>query len=427
MSLRLRLSLLYSLLALLAVLAVGALSTTLLIGALKRQFLHRLSDQADAVAAGFNHPQAALGARALPSGALVSVVSLSGKTIVATPGLRVTGPLRSGPVTVDGAALWATTRRWVVGGAQLGQIWVALPRSSLDSAILLSWQVLVLGALIAAVLTGLAGWWAGRSLLRGLGDAAEAADRLGAEQAGPLPLPRYRDEVHRLVSAINRLIQGLKAEQAFEKRFLAQVAHELGAPLTALQGYLERAARGGSSRDLLMATKLASELQFAAQDLLQVGRGATEPNLIWHYLSAEQIRERLGRLVEGVQFAGDWKQPVLCDPDRLVQALRNVLANARRAAGPEGQVRACLESREAELVFRITDDGPGLPEDAEQLFAPFVSRSASAGLGLAVARQLIALHGGRIEARNLPVGGAEFCLFLPKPQSEEEEGEPAPD
>ncbi|MBB6099951.1 signal transduction histidine kinase [Deinobacterium chartae] len=421
MSLRLRLALIYTSLSVVLVVMFGALTSYLLLGAFERQFVTRLNEQADVIAFNWNNPALALNQNPrVPSGALIQITDAQGRVLVtSSPILEGRPALPLGRVMLDGVSVRAVARAYDLGG---GRIWVGLPDDSVSAARSTALGLLSVGAVVSAILTLLVGLVVGRRALAGLESAARSADALEATDTSLIPLPPRRDEVYRLVAAINRLLERIWTQQAFEKKFIGQTAHELGAPLTSLQGYLQRARLHAPSRELEQAIKVASELQFVSQDLMQLARGRSDLTLVWHYISARTLQDRLARLVENLTFSGDWDIFVLCDPDRLVQALRNVAANARRAAGQLGWVNVNLERSEHQLCFIVRDSGPGLPEGAEtQIFEAFYSRSNSSGLGLSVASQIMALHGGEIRARNHPDGGAEFTLVLPIQAEEEDE------
>jgi signal transduction histidine kinase len=103
------------------------------------------------------------------------------------------------------------------------------------------------------------------------------------------------------------------------------------------------------------------------------------------------------------------------DPDLLCQVLLGLLANAAEAAGSGGQIS--LEARAADGIVElgVADSGPGVPPDLrERIFEPFfTTRPRGTGLGLAVARQIVEAHGGRIVVGERPGGGARFTIRLP--------------
>lgn len=429
MTLRLRLALVYSLIAFVLIAAVAGFGTWLLTRALDQQFEDRLNDQA-AYATGLLTGAVSLGDYRPSGGALLLAVNKDGSEAYRSPALI---PLKPGPLIQGGhqqlgrVSVGAVVRPLGSPGVNIGRLWVALPDDSLESAKRSAWQLLAWGLAVAPALMLLVGWAVGRYLLRGLSAAARVAERLDPS-AGSIPLPKRHDEVYRLLEAINRLLGRIETQQQNEKRLLGQIVHELGAPLTAIKAYLARASARTGDAEVARAELVAEELSFTAQDLMQLARGQTDFALALHFLPAFQLRDRLDRLVPGVQYLGDWNAMVLCDPDRLVQAIRNVLANARRAAGTGGHVELCLEERAGQVRFVVRDSGPGLPVGlGERIFDPFVSGSGSSGLGLSVSRQIAEQHGGFLSGENRPEGGAEFVLSLPGASALDEDVDEAAD
>jgi signal transduction histidine kinase len=111
--------------------------------------------------------------------------------------------------------------------------------------------------------------------------------------------------------------------------------------------------------------------------------------------------------------------PAIADPDRVTQVLGNLLDNALRHTPAGGTVRVGVERTQAGAVLTVTDSGPGFPDDAlGRVFDRFSRADAArsratggSGLGLAVVKALVELHGGRVEARN--PGGAQVVVTLP--------------
>ena len=428
-SLRFRLAVMYTLLALALVTVVGAVMTVQLLRDLDDQFQTRLNERADQLAQAQNNPAEGIGKTlTVPSGSYVMLVDAAGNVAYATAGLQeFMGAQFPYPhlreVPVGGVPVRVATRALRGGGF----VWVGLSEDTLIQARQSAMRVLLLALIFAPLLTLVLSWLAGRRALRGLGQAAQLAGRINpSSSVAALPLPRRQDEVYELLSAINLLLSRIETQQAREKQLLGQIVHELGAPLTVLRASLARAASLHTDPDVRRAALVTDELTFTTQDLMQLARGQLELTLAYHYIPARQLRERLDRLVPGTVFGGDWAAYVLCDPDRLTQALRNLLANARRAAGPQGSVELTLEDSPAQVVFRVQDDGPGLPPElGERIFAPFVSGAGSSGLGLSVSRQIARMHGGELTGGNRPAGGAQFILTLPGSDLEGDETESA--
>jgi len=431
-SLRVRLTLLYTLLAVFSLVVVGALSNFLLLGALERQFQTRLNERADAIALIWNEPLNTFGQRLVPRDNQ-ALLQISSKGVVkegtssALAEVRRVLPIGSYPLPELGGAPYRSVERT----SRNLRLWVALPETDLVLVRQTAVQFLLGGTVLSAIFMLMMGLFVGRRTLFGLSRAADEAHALEPFSRSEIALPRRHDELFTLVSAINGLLQRIRDQKDFENRFIGQVAHELGAPLTSIQGYLKKALEKNATgehpssalkTDLEQAQKVAAELNFVAQDLMQLARGRSDITLALHFISAQTLRERLERLTTGVSFTGNWSVYVLGDPDRLVQTLRNLLANARRAAGDDGLVRCDLETGADKLIFRVRDSGPGLPKGAEErIFEAFYSKSNSSGLGLSVASQIAELHGGKLSGRTHPLGGAEFILELPQPVEDEDD------
>jgi two-component system sensor histidine kinase BaeS len=114
--------------------------------------------------------------------------------------------------------------------------------------------------------------------------------------------------------------------------------------------------------------------------------------------------------------------PCAGDPDRLAQVIANLVGNAIQHHGPSAGAVTVATGREAHrAVFRVTDDGPGIPrEHLSRIFERFYRVDAAragggehAGLGLAIVKAIVDAHGGEITAENLSGGGARFTVTLP--------------
>jgi signal transduction histidine kinase len=107
--------------------------------------------------------------------------------------------------------------------------------------------------------------------------------------------------------------------------------------------------------------------------------------------------------------------PVYADADLVTQLLLDLLANAAEAMAAGGRIRLTADARPGVVQIHVADSGPGVaPELRERIFEPFfTTRSRGTGLGLAVARQIVDAHGGRIEVRDGDGGGARFTITLP--------------
>jgi signal transduction histidine kinase len=113
--------------------------------------------------------------------------------------------------------------------------------------------------------------------------------------------------------------------------------------------------------------------------------------------------------------------PLQCDPERMGQALLNLMMNAVQAAGANGKAWLAARPIADGAEIEVCDSGPGIPrDDLDRIFNPFFTTKAQGtGLGLAIVHQIVEAHGGTIRAGNRPEGGARFVIWLPGKEATE--------
>lgn len=210
----------------------------------------------------------------------------------------------------------------------------------------------------------------------------------------------------------------------------AGVAHEIGAPLTAIAVAVDHmmkvrcgACVGGEEMKVLLSQ--TDRIAKLSRQLVNLAKPA---GVRFAPVAVNAIAEQAAGLVQtqlhknrirlDLDLAPDL--PVLhADEAQLQQVVINFLFNAQRAIG-EGGGRIVVSTRRADadcVEIAVRDDGPGIAAaDLPQLFTPFFSRTGGTGLGLALAAQTVKAHGGSIEAANNPDRGAVFSLRLPIPK-----------
>jgi len=345
------------------------------------------------------------------------------------------GPQQGGP----GAARWANRHEMMMGrtdGGMPGHMfagggiplviqvqlsdgrWVTfdtqLPR---DAASLPVRLLLTLGVLLAAVL-GLS-FVAVRWLSRPLRTLAEAADALGKNIHRPPLTEDGPTEVRQAAQAFNTMQARLVRYIEDRTQVLAAMSHDLKTPLTRLRLRTELLddddTRQRFEKDL-------GEMQAMVTDALAALRGLDSPtesvpvDVMALLESLQADNAEMGRSVE---IEGQPDAPLLCDPARLRRCVGNLVDNAV-AYGQRARVR--VEDSPKALTLRVRDDGPGIPEDMlERVFDPFFrlegSRSrdtGGTGLGLSIARNIARAAGGDLSLRNVPEGGLEARLVLPR-------------
>ena len=242
--------------------------------------------------------------------------------------------------------------------------------------------------------------------------------------------------------------EALRAGDRRKNEFLATLAHELRNPLAALSMGLELARRRnqlepGLKRALDMMDRQLTHLLRLIDDLLDIGRIST--GKIELHLQPLTLPEVLANSIEGVRTAIESRrhevrvqiQPgrhrVRGDSARLTQVITNLIENAAKYTEPGGRIRVSLTQENGSEVVRVEDTGIGIPADelshVFELFSQVRVHQGKSigglGIGLAIVRTVIELHGGAIDATSPGLGhGSTFTLRLPA--LEEETSMPAP-
>jgi two-component system phosphate regulon sensor histidine kinase PhoR len=219
--------------------------------------------------------------------------------------------------------------------------------------------------------------------------------------------------------------------------FVANVSHELRTPLTAVRGYVEALMDEPGNTDqqkkfLDVIERQAARMERLVRDLLRLARlDAQQETAERHPSDVESLFKSvvsdLSTSIERqhihIELAVDDAARVApLDPIKLHDALRNLIENAVNYSPTGGRVKLAAQVEGDTVALTVSDEGPGLPEnDLERVFERFYrvdkSRTADAGgtgLGLSIVRHLVELHGGRVQARNKPGGGAVFTILIPK-------------
>ncbi len=305
---------------------------------------------------------------------------------------------------------------------------VAQAQAGVARAFILAGVLALAGALLGACLIG-------TRVSRPLRRMAVVAARV---DAGDLH-PRIHDpggqspEVRVLTDAFNHMLDRLTEAFAAQRAFVADASHELRTPLTVVAGQLEvlatqpnppaaevrrveclvqaEIARIGRLVDDLLLLARMEQTEFLQVETIDLAPFVHE---LWDGMSLLAVRRfELGEVPRG-SLRGD--------PDRLAQALRNLVANAIGHTGTgDGLVRMRVELGACDGVrFFVEDDGPGIPvEQRERVFDRFhrtdTARDRVAGgtgLGLAIVRAIAEAHGGQVTAAQSPEGGAKIVLEL---------------
>jgi signal transduction histidine kinase len=264
-------------------------------------------------------------------------------------------------------------------------------------------------------------------LRRALSPIRTLREGVAAVAAGDLDATvprRSNDELGALADAFNAMVGRVREMVRSRDQLLQDVSHELRSPLTRMRVALALWEEGEPRRRLERNVAEMEALVTGLLDLerLRAGRGL-EPARHDLVEIARDAVLAFGDRPPGVLLAAaPPARPAQVDPDRIRSVLNNLLENALRHSPPGGgPVRVSVEEAGAGSRVRVEDQGPGIPpEDLPRIFEPFfrVDRSRARatggyGLGLALCRRIMEAHGGTVEARNRPGGGAEFTLTFP--------------
>ena len=266
-------------------------------------------------------------------------------------------------------------------------------------------------------------WWLAALTLRPLQRVAGAVRERDSQSLAPLPTAGLPDELAPLVRALNDLLQRLSQALDAQRTFVADAAHELRSPLTALKLQLNLLERAGNDAERAAAQRSLGEgtaraawlveqllalarnepgappLAMASVDLAEVGRAAL----------AATVPQALARGCE-LELNADAPVPVQGDAASLTVLLRNLVDNAVRHSPPGGRVEVRIARSGGVPTLTVDDAGPGIPaEDRERVFDRFYRRADAAGegsgLGLAIVRKVAERHGAVVELSTSPLGG----------------------
>jgi signal transduction histidine kinase len=262
-----------------------------------------------------------------------------------------------------------------------------------------------------------------------LGAVMDAADRVAegdysvrVQEYGPPPM-------RALVHSFNTMTGRLQNADRLRRDLMADVAHELRTPLSVLQGRLEGLLDGVYARDdsqisqLLEETRVLSTLIEDLRTLALSDAGALplhkEPTdvvgLVQDVVLSMQTESTRKSVALTVAASTDtWLMEL--DPLRIREVLTNLLANALRHTGTGGAVNVAVNNTDEGVVISVMDTGEGMPpEELRRIFDRFHKGSASrgSGLGLTIAKGIVAAHGGDITASSQPGKGTTVAFTLP--------------
>ncbi len=300
--------------------------------------------------------------------------------------------------------------------------------------------VLVLLTVLSMVLTGVMTWFVNGQALAPLATVTKVATQItkADDLSRRIQLSGVRDdEVGELIEAFNQVLSRLEKLFTSQRRFLADVSHELRTPLTVIKGNvglmrkmktLDEESLSGIESEVDRLTRLVGDLLFLAQaesGRMPLDQSPVELDTI--LLEVFQQAKTLGGERMSITITEIDQIQVTGDRDRLKQVLLNIAGNAVQYTPSGGYVTFSLRKVAERAQVVISDTGPGIPAvDLPHIFERFYRSEKSRkrsfnggfGLGLSIAFWIIRNHGGTIEVSSIEGKGSTFTVWLPLPGAE---------
>ena len=273
-----------------------------------------------------------------------------------------------------------------------------------------------------------------RSILAPVSEITATAKRIAAGSYGAKIQKHLDDEIGELAETINDMSAKIAQSEKMQAEFISSVSHELRTPLTAITGWGETILSGDhidpveTRRGMVIILREARRLTSMVEELLEFTRmqdGRFTLNMEDADLRAEfedtvfMYGSRLQQ--EGIELEyeeSDEEIPEIpCDVSRMRQVFLNILDNAAKHGGEGKKITASIHHESGQVVVRIRDFGPGIPEDelphVKMKFYKGSSKARGNGIGLAVCEEIVTMHGGSLTLENAPGGGTLVTISLP--------------
>ena len=262
-----------------------------------------------------------------------------------------------------------------------------------------------------------------------------AAQKIAAGDLSQRIPTQSQDEIGTLANSFNQMADSLAKHEELRRNLIADVAHELRTPLTVIQGNLEAMLDGvlpaspqeiATLRDeTALLARLVSDLRLlslAEAGQLKLERVEIDPTeLIAQAVEPFRLQAQSSQIELTLEIASNLPF-INVDADRIAQVIRNLLNNALRHTPAGGRITlTCRKETTQSLLFTVSDTGEGISADDlpfvfDRFYRADKSRSRASGgsgIGLAIAKQLVEAHGGKVWAESQPGRGAIFGFTLP--------------
>ena len=320
-------------------------------------------------------------------------------------------------------------------GEVIGVLRYVSSLAKVDRQILLFTLTVALVGAVVLLIVYISGRYYLRSILIPVSEITATAQRIAAGSYGAQIQRQFDDEIGELADTINDMSNKISQSEKMQSEFMSSVSHELRTPLTAISGWSETLLSADGSvdtadakRGLSIILRESKRLTGMVEELLEFTRmqdGRFTLNVALSDIRAEfedtvfMYGSRLAQ--EGIALEyleNDEDIPEIpCDTSRMRQVFLNLLDNAAKHGGEGGRITAeiCMEG--GEVVIRIRDFGPGIPEEelplVKKKFYKGTSKVRGSGIGLAVCEEIVPMHNGTLTLENAEGGGTLVTIRLP--------------
>lgn len=341
---------------------------------------------------------------------------------------------------VDSAFAWIPFRqsntRIFMKSLNGNLITAAIPLDRVEEA---KWQLLrmfYVAVPFVLVLSFAVGWWLTKMSLQPIEMIIRKVNEINSfDMKSRLPVTGSGDEIDRLSSTLNNVLNRLEKSFRQVKRFTSDASHELRTPLTIMRGELELALQKRKSAEeyeYIIASSLeeVNRLTNVAETLLELSKA--DSGQVTLDFSESNISNIIRDIAEDAEILASEKKISVCtdimpdihikiDPVRIYQAVLNIVDNAIKYTPASGQIGIALKSNVSSVSIIIHDSGIGISRDKlPHIFDRFYrideSRSAEVkglGLGLSISQWIVSAHNGSIDVKSRPGSGSEFNIYLP--------------
>ena len=272
-----------------------------------------------------------------------------------------------------------------------------------------------------------------RSVMNPVAEITEKAQRIASGSYGVQIKTPYRDEIGTLADTINEMSTKIAQNEKMQAEFISQLSHELRTPLTVINGWSETlladenmdAETRQGMKTIASEAKRLTEMVMDLLDFTRMQDGRMTLAVEMTDLRAEyedtvfMYGSRLAQDgIELVYKENDEDIPEIpCDPQRMRQVFLNILDNAAKHGGAGKRIETDMHFEDDQVVVRIRDFGPGIPEDELPLVKKKFYKGSSSvrgtGIGLAVCDEIVEMHGGTLTLENAEGGGTLVTVRLP--------------